>query len=258
MSRVRAALALAAMLLPLAAGADARYELFTGASFLDLRGTTTDSFGTTYDLDRDLHIDAGTQFQIAAHYDAGGGWWPTLGAGYAQLSGRGDAVATRPAVFGPLVVSTGSLLHSRIDFDDYSLAFGAPLRLAGVEIEPGLAVTYLDGRVVIENSSTTIGGLVGVSGTRSVQRVERVFPLAHLRLARDVAPWLKLVADGNYVEYGDNEVWEYGIRADLRIAPPVSVSGGWQARHYRVEDGQYRTRANLRGAYFGLTLDTGP
>lgn len=256
MRRLAAVLALAG--LPFAAGAAERYELFTGASLLDLRGTTTDVYGATYDLHRDLHIDAGTQFQLAAHYDAGDGWWPTVGGAYAQLSGRGDAVATQPAVFGPLVVASGSLLHSRVDFDDYALDFAAPLKLAGVAIEPGVRVKYLDGRVRIDNTDSTVGGVITVAGMRSEQRVSRVFPLARLRLARDLTPWLKLVADGDYVEYGADKVWEYGVRADLRLARPLALSGGYQRRHYHVEDGQYRTNANLAGAFFGLTLETGP
>ncbi|GAC1623685.1 MAG: hypothetical protein NVS9B10_08890 [Nevskia sp.] len=251
----RLILALAAGLLPLAAQAG-RFELFSGASRLDLSGTTTDVNGATYDLDRDLHIDAGAQYQLGLHYAPEHGWL-ALGASYARLDGRGSSVAAAPAVFGPLVISTGSQLHSRTAFDDYSLAAEAPLRYAGFEIEPGLTVKYLHGRVTIANTTAVIGGAVGLSGFESVQRIDRVFPLAHLRLARDVTGWLRLVAEGNFVEYGRNEVYEYGARADLRLLKPVSASIGYQRRHYRVETGPYRTNASLEGLFFGLSLDTG-
>lgn len=242
--------------LPLAAQAG-RFELFSGASLLELGGTTRDIYGTSYRLDDDLHIDAGAQYQLALHYAPERWRWLAFGGGYARLDGSGSSVAAAPATFGPLLISTGSQLHSRLAFNDYALTAGTPLRYAGFEIEPGLMFKYLQGRVTIENTDTRVLGVIDVAGRRSEQHINRGFPLAHLRLARDVADGLRVVAEGSYIEYGDSQVYEYGARADLRLLRPLAASLGYQRRHYRVATLPFRTNADLEGIFFGLTLDSG-
>ena len=257
MKRLARVSVLLAAALPLAAQAG-RFELFSGASMLELGGTTRDVYGNSYRLDDDLHIDAGAQYQLALHYAPEERWrWIAFGGGYARLDGSGNSIAAAPASFGPLQISTGSQLYSRIAFNDYALTAGAPLHYAGFEIEPGLMFKYVQGRVNIENTSTQVLGVIEVAGRRSEQHINRGFPLAHLRLARDVTGWLRVIAEGSYIQYGQSQVYEYGARADLRLMAPLGASLGYQRRHYRVETLPFRTNADLEGIFFGLTLDTG-
>lgn len=245
-----------ALSMPARAG---RFEAMAGAWAPDISGTLRNGT-TTYDLDKNLGLDADPQRHFALYFRPERRWyWPDLSANFDHLGAQGNGqAATTVQVFGTLPVPANSRLFSTVSINDYDASADLPFQLYGVHVGIGATVKYLVGDVTVNTvSSPSIAGtpvdLITITGT-SRNRLNNVFPMVHLRVGTDLASWLSLVGSGNYIEYEGDRAYEFRGQADLRPLGPVTLSVGYQRKSYLVSRGSYRLDTDVDGVFFGVGL----
>lgn len=251
----------ALLMLALAASAPARaagrFEASAGAWVPDITGTLRN--GVTYDLERDLGIDADAQRQFSLYYGFKRRWyWPDLSGHFDHIGaqGNGRSSGTAVQVFGTQVIPTNSLLYSTVSINDYDASLDIPFDVYGVHVGAGVTVKYLVGNVTVNTLTTgnVAGTPVQPTATSTVNRLDEVFPLGHLRVSTDLASWLSLVAAGNYIQYDGDRVYELRGQADVRPLDPITLSVGYQRKAYKVSRGSYLLDADVDGLFFGVGL----
>ena len=206
------------------------------SGFQDDHGTITDleSFAPGTRRDGFLQIE----------YQHRPSWWPDLAASYTQVSGSGSQTNSGTTIGGITLPGTGSTSSASGDFRDIDASARYAIHLGPILISPGLSVKSLRGHVTTSDSS----------GNQVDRSYDNTFPMLHTQITWPVGDFLRLAAQGDWIRGGDNEAYQYGASAELRLLGPLGLYGGWQQRRYKVSASNSFLDARLRGWRYGLII----
>lgn len=243
------------------------FSLFAGIWKYDVGGDIADG-GTRIALDSDNGIKANAQPQVMLHYGFRNRWMPTLTASYMHIGGAGQYLAPQSLQFGGLTIISGNtLIGAGVNFNDYEIDadWRALIWRGGdnrsiLEIQPGLALKYLDGHATV-NTDTTIG-VLGLPLGHVLQQepisIEQPVPLLHGRVEFD--PWerLHLELSGGYFAYDGSHAGEIRLVGSFVVWHGISLTAGYQEQLYKVKEDPYLLHARLDGPTAGLSAVFGP
>ncbi|MGH8461170.1 MAG: hypothetical protein ACRESS_06150 [Stenotrophobium sp.] len=203
--------------------------------------------GTQLGLHRDLGVEPQNRDAFFLRWDTGPGWWrPDLTANYMHVLLTGNAPYTTSGLqLGSLNLLPGTTtVLTNVDIHDTELTFSYPFALGRLRNSAGVTAKYLKGYLELEDSS---------GNSTDYQRINDLFPMAHLDVNLPLGDFVNLIASGNWIGYHGEGAYEYSGGIDFRILGPLTLSARWQQKYYNVKDG-YTLHANLRGMLFGAHL----
>jgi hypothetical protein len=204
------------------------------------------SNGNRTNLDSDLGVGRQNDGFLQLEYQHRPSWLPDVAASYTQISGAGSRTVEGGIGVGPIVIPVGSsTLTAAGDFDDVDGTLRYAIALGPLQLSPGLTVKSLRGEVITHDSA---------SDSESSQSYSEIFPMVHAQLAWPIGDYLRLTARGDWISYEDDEAYQFGVAAEVRVLGPLGAYAGWQERHYRVSDADSAIDVRLYGYRVGLIV----
>lgn len=194
----------------------------------------------------EIGVDGRTRPYLAAHYwQDDGSWWPDMSLTYCRIDAAGSGVVEDSAItIGGILILPGSTAEGKADVDDVTLELSYPIvRTSMLGVDAGIAVRYLSGNVLIRDENAT---------QADEQRVDMTFPMPMLTVRLQPLPWLALLAQGAWIERGDDRAFETYFGAQAEIWRGWSLQAGWLRKRYDVYEQDYRLDSDLDGLRAGL------
>jgi hypothetical protein len=262
---MRRVLCCALLLTAAAARAEAPQQesgVFAGIWSYKVGGDIADN-GSRVTLDSDNGIKANPQAQVLLHYGFRNRWIPTLTAGYLHVGGAGQYLAPASFQFGGIsVISGNTLILAGMNFNDYEVDADWRALIwrddnrSVLEIQPGVALKYLDGHATV-NAITTVG-VVGLPLGTTVQQerftIDQPVPLLHGRV--EFNPWerVRFELSGGYFAYDGSHAGELRLVGTFVIWHGLSLTAGYQEQLYKVKSDPYLLHARLDGPTVGISV----
>jgi len=238
------------------------FGLFAGIWKYNVGGDI-ESGGNRIALDSDNGIKANPQAQVLLHYGFQNRWIPTLSAGYVHVGGAGQYLAPASFQFGGITIISGNtLIQAGVNLNDYQvdadwhlLTWRDEQRVV-FEVEPGVALKYLNGHATVIGTTTI--GLIGIPLSTVMQQerfaIDQPVPLLHARAQFAPWSWLRLEASGGYFALNGSHAGELRAVADVVLWHGISLTAGYQEQLYKVKEDPYLLHARLDGPTAGITI----
>lgn len=198
---------------------------------------------SSLDFDKDLAVRPREKIIYSATWNTGPGLWPDLAAGYAPIRAGGEQVVTNDTgLLGIPIGGSTATIAADADLDDLELSLRYPLTVGSAALSLGITLRQLRGDILVKEES---------DAEARREAIDKIFPMAHLQFRWPLANWLSLEAAGNYVADQGDRAEDYRVQATALLGP-LSLSGGWQYKSFRINSNSYLLDADLSGAFAGL------
>lgn len=240
-------LILPAAALLLSAPAMATDQFFLGYSYWDYKvsGQYQES-GSNFDLGDDFHPSANSRAIYRLRWDTGPGWWPDLAASYGRIEVDGQKNVTTSTNVGPIPIQVNSTATAHTDVQDYDVTARWPWQFGWGRLSFGVTGKRLHGDIDVTDN------LTGSAQTR--ESINVMFPMAHAFLEVPIGSRLRIGVGGDWAALDGDEADNIVAIVRLKVIGPLDLTAGWQSKHYKVHDENYRLDTRLHGWQVGGEL----
>ncbi|MGP4843363.1 TIGR04219 family outer membrane beta-barrel protein [Marinobacter sp. 1Y8] len=205
-------------------------------------GTATNK-NSVVDVDDDLNLDSDSNVNLTAIFEHPIPIIPNFRLNYTSISQSGNGQLTT----GYDNLPAGVPVHSELDLDQIDLTMYYELLDNWVNLDAGLTVRSLDGKLTVQERTGTV--------TASKTEVDAIVPMLYAAARFDLPlTGLSVGAEGSGIKYSDDTLFDVSAYAQFDISI-VRLQAGYRQMTVDYEDGDDALDVDIAGPYASVGLD---
>jgi len=206
--------------------------------------------GDSVDLENDLKWDTEQDIFFKAYFEHPVPIIPNIKVGYTEFSHSGEGNINRSFTFGGSTFMSSSYINSDFDLKMYDITLYYELLDNWLNLDAGVNVKYIDGEVSVKGESN------GVPINESTD-FQVPIPMLYAKARIDVPTTdLSFQAEGNYISYDDNLLYDMEVGARYTFALGVGMELGYRFFKIKIDDvDDFSMDTDFNGPYGKLVWD---
>jgi outer membrane protein len=208
--------------------------------------------GDTVDIEQDLKWESQGDIFVKAYLEHPLPVIPNIKVGYSTFGHDGSGSVNSAFEFGGRTFDFNTDIDTTFDLKMYDLTLYYEILDNWVNADIGVNVKYIDGEISVNGTDKITGSLINESTTFQVP-----IPMLYAKVRLDVpATDLSFQAEGNYVSYDGNTLYDAEIGARYTLALGLGFEAGYKTMKLKINDiDDLSMDSDFSGAYGKLVWD---
>jgi outer membrane protein len=194
------------------------------------------------DIESDLKWEEENDMFLKVYFEHPVPIIPNVKLGYTKFSHSGEGKATKGFSWGVINIGLNGDIDSKLDLNIYDIALYYELLDNWLNFDVGVNIKYLDGSIDVNSDETS---------------VNLPIPMLYAKARVNIpATDLSFQAEGNYISYGDNALFDLEVGARYTFALGFGVEAGYKAFKIKLDDVDDTSMdADFNGLYGKIVWD---
>jgi len=208
---------------------------------------TAQNKGDSVDIENDLNWKNENDIFFKAYFEHPIPIIPNIKVGYTGFTHEGDGTASKKFSWGGLdIFSLTDNVYSKLDLSIYDIALYYEFLDNWISLDAGVNIKYLDGSIDIDTTTK-----------HEHNNIQVAIPMLYGKAKVDIPTTdLSFQAEGNYISYDKNSLYDLEIGARYSFALGFGIEGGYKAMKIKIDNvDDVSMDANFNGAYGKVVWD---
>ncbi len=208
---------------------------------------TAQNGGDSVDIEDDLKWESENDIFLKAYFEHPIPLIPNIRLGYTRFTHEGSGEASNSFTWGGMTLfKLSDDVYTKLDLDIYDISLYYEFLDNWLNFDAGLNIKYLSGSIVV-NSTTK----------HEENSIELPVPMLYAKARIDIpATNLSFQAEGDYISYGDNALYDLEIGARYSFLLGFGVEAGYKTFKIKIDDvDDISMDADFSGVYGKLVWD---